>query len=194
MDVPSQPPVPHEQVMEQRLVGCGLDASGLTIRYEEELQGIEIIITPNAGASAEKFDCIRQAVGYEIVTFEDRDMQRGYLDHSFEEARPQLLAEAEEGLRKRGLLEGFPERANFGSDKLFAEALERHCGAEPGSFFVESQWGLIAQPPHDVDPPSGAEWDRLACLLNAMMYGNAKGEGFKVGFIGNEKFRESEGE
>jgi hypothetical protein len=195
IDVPPEPLPSQEQVIEQRLIECGLDARGISVKYEDYLQSIEIVIGPGAGASVEIFDCIREAAGYEIVTFEDGQLQLAYAERSHELARPRLLAEARDGLAKRGLLEGFPERSDFSSDKLFAEAIERHCSVEPGSFFVEGQWGLVAQPKMGGDPLSQSEWDRMSCLMNALMYLSAKGEsGFKIGFIGNERVAERDGQ
>ncbi|MEJ2410905.1 MAG: hypothetical protein P8Y48_16790, partial [Novosphingobium sp.] len=86
----------------------------------------------------------------------------------------------------RGLLDGFPERSEFSSEKLFAEALERHCGMKAGSFFVENHGQLIGKPTSG--KLSKADWDRLSCLMNAIMYVSAKGENFKFGFVGNEAF------
>lgn len=190
IDMPPEPPPAQIQAIQQQLVECGLKAGGFTVKYEDELQSIEIVIGPQAGASTDKLDCIREAAHYEIVTFSDDEMQGAYTDHVTRLLRPKMLEDAREGLRKRGLLDGFPERTHFASDKLFAEALEKHCGVEPGWFFVESQWGLIAQP--KATPLSGSEWDQMTCLMNAMMYVSAKGEIFKVGIIGNEQFSDAE--
>lgn len=162
--------------------------NGFTVKYEDELQSIEIKIGPQSGASNDKFD-FREASQNEIITFEDGGLQSAYSERVAELMRPALLKDAREVLRKRGLLTGFPERKNFASDKLFAEALETHCGIEPGSFLIAGQLGLIAQPPK-IGPLGSAEWDRMSCLMNALMYVSAKGENFKVGFIGNEKFRD----
>lgn len=191
IDMPPEPPLAQVQVIQQKLVECGLKADGFTVKYEDELQSIEIVIDSQAGASIDKFDCIRAAAQYEIVTFNDGGLQAAYSDRVAELMRPKLLEDAQEGLKKRGLLEGFPERANFASDKLFAEALETHCGEKPGSFLVESQWGIIVQPPKAA-PFGSEELDRMSCIMNALMYVSAKGENFKVGFIGNEQFRDEE--
>ena len=190
IDMPPQTPA-QVQVIQQNLVECGLKLNGFTVKYEEELQSIEIKIGPQSGASNDKFDCIREASQNEIVTFEDGGLQSAYSERVAELMRPEMLKDAREGLRKRGLLTGFPERADFASDKLFAEALEVHCGMKAGSFLIESQWGLIAQP-SKIGPLGSAEWDKMSCLMNALMYVSAKGENFTVGFVGNEKFRDEE--
>lgn len=184
IDMPQVPPPAYEQMLTQKLLECGLRNGGFTVKYEDELQSVEIVIDKSARASAEHFDCIKKAVDHQIVTFKDPDLQQAYQDRVFETLRPKMLADARAELEKRGVLNGFPERSKFGSDKLFAEALERQCGMLPGSFFVQSEWGLIGQP--KLDGQSKADEDRMSCLMAAIMYVSARGDGFKFGFIGNE--------
>lgn len=184
IDMPQVPPPAYEQMLTQKLLECGLRNGGFTVKYEEELQSVEIVIDKTARASAERFDRIKKAVDHQIVTFNDPDLQQAYQDRVFETLRPKMLADARAELEKRGVLNGFPERSKFGSDKLFAEALERQCGMLPGSFLVQSEWGLIGQP--KLDGQSKADEDRMSCLMAAIMYVSARGDGFKFGFIGNE--------
>ena len=190
MDLPPGYPPSSHQVIEQKLLDCGLKSGAFTVRYEDYLQSIEVVIGTDAGAALENFECIRAAVGHEIVTFQNDRLQLAYADQSYELVKPKMVAEATEGLRKRGLLDGFPQRSNFSSDKKFAEAIENHCGVEAGSFFVESELGLIAQPSVGDGRLSDSDWDKMSCLMNALTYVSAKGDGFKVGFIGNEKLRD----
>lgn len=184
IDMPQVPPPAYAQMLTQKLLECGLRNGGFTVKYEDELQSVEIVIDKSARASAEHFDCIKEAVDHQIVTFKDSDLQQAYQDRVFETLRPKMLADARAELEKRGVLNGFPERSKFGSDKLFAEALERQCGMLPGSFFVQSEWGLIGQP--KLDGQSKADEDRMSCLMAAIMYVSARGDGFKFGFMGNE--------
>jgi hypothetical protein len=186
IDMPQVPPPAYEQVLTQKLLQCGLRNGGFTVKYEDELQSVEIVIDREAGASAENLDCIKQAAGHEIVTFKDPELRQAYQDRVFEALKPTMLADSRAELVKHGVLDGFPERSEFGSDKLFAEALERQCGLKPGSFFVQSQWGLIGQP--KLGRQNKADEDRMSCLMAAVMYVSAKGEDFKFGFIGNEAF------
>jgi hypothetical protein len=186
IDVPQVPPSTYEQVLTQKLLQCGLRSGGFTVKYEDELQSVEIVIDKEAEASAEHFDCIKHAAGYEVVTFKNIQLQQAYQDRVFEMLRPKMLADARVELGKYGALDGFPERSKFGSDKLFAEAIERQCGMTPGSFFVQSQRGLIGQP--KLNSQSKADKEKMSCLMAAIMYISAKGEDFKFGFIGNEAF------
>lgn len=190
MDLPPAYPPSSEQVIEQKLLDCGLKSGAFTVKYEDYLRSIEVVIGADAGADLEDFECIRAAVGHEIVTFQDDHLQIAYADQSYELVKPKMLADAAEGLRKRGLLDGFPERANFSSDKAFAEAIESHCGVEVGSFFAESEWGLIAKSTAGNGRLSASDWDKMTCLMNSLMHASAKGDGFKIGFIGNQKFRD----
>ncbi len=185
IDIPNPPPA-YEQVLTQKLIHCGLHSVGFTVRYERELQSIEIVIDQGAEVTAEHFDCIKNAAGQEIVTFNDPELQQAYQDRVSETLRPKMLADARAELEKHGALDGFPKRAKFGSDKLFAEALEQHCEIKPGSFFVQSQSGLTLQP--KLNRQSKVEKGRMSCLTAAIMYVAAKGEDFKFGFVGNEAF------
>ena len=182
--MPQVPPPAYEQVLTQKLLQCGLPDGGFTVKYEDELQSVEIVIGKEAEVTLEQIECIRQATGYEIVSFKDPELQKAYQDRVFAALSPRLLADARTALEKRGILDGFPERSNYGSDKLFAEALERQCGMEPGSFFVQSQWGLIGQPKRD--HLRKADEESRVCMMTAIMYVTARGEDFKFGFVGNE--------
>lgn len=184
IDMPQVPPPAYEQVLSQKLQECGLRNGGFTVKYEKDLQSVEVVIDKEAGASAEHFDCIKQAADYKIVTFKDPELQQAYQDRVFEALRPKMLADARTELEKRGVFDGFPDRSKLGSDKLFAEALERQCGMKSGSFFVQSELGLIGQP--KLGSQSKADEDRMSCLMAAIIYVSAKGEDFKFGFIGNE--------
>jgi len=185
IDIPN-PTAAYEQVLTQKLVHCGLHSVGFTVKYERELQSIEIVIDQGAAVNAEHFDCIKDAAGQEIVTFKDPELRQAYQDRVSEALRPKMLADARAELEKHGVLDGFPERSRFGSDKLFAEALEQHCGIKPGSFFVQSQSGLTLQP--KINGQNRVERDRMSCLTAAIMYVAAKGDSFKFGFVGNEAF------
>lgn len=99
IDTPPEPPPAQEQVIERKLVDCGLKAGGFTVKYEDELQGTEVVISPVAEASSELFPCIREAAFPEIVTFRDVAMFEQYRDFETEVMRPQMLADAETSLR-----------------------------------------------------------------------------------------------
>ena len=184
VDMPQVPPPAYEQVVTHKLLQCGLRNGGFTVKYEEELQSVEIVIDREAGATSEQIECIRQATGNYVVTFKDPELQKAYLDRVFDAFRPKMLADARADLEKRGVFDGFPERSAYASEMLFGVALERQCGLKPGSFFVQSQSGLVVQP--KLGRQNKTEEDRMACMMTAIMYVTAKGEDFTFGFVGNE--------
>jgi hypothetical protein len=192
IDVSPDPPVSHEQVIEQKLVACGLSADGFTVKYENYLQSIEIVIGPSAGASEANFECIHEASGYEIVTFEDGATQLSYLDFEAELHRPEMVASSIAELEKLGLLDGFPERNAFADLGSYARALEVHSGVTAGSALRVSGENITFDPPFEGGFDSFA--DKYGKLLAAIRYASARRDFERFGVIGNEKYREPEGE
>ena len=166
MDALPEPPPSCEEGFTQKLVACGLSAHGLYVSYDDDLQSYEIVVGPSANTTPEMFACIREAAAGEIVTFDDPALNSAYHAFVAEAFRPQMLASAEAELSKRGLLNGFPRRADFSSDALFAEA-------------------LAFQPPPEALRDFTTAMDRYGCLLSAIQLATARGEG-KFGFVGNE--------
>lgn len=187
IDLPLEPPQTSEQVIEQRLIECGLDAYGISVKYEDYLQSIEIVITPSAGATPDHFRCINDAVGHEIVTFEDREMSGLY--HEFVSAlmRPGLLAEAKTDLRERGLLDGFPDRKNHEALACYLRALEEHAGVRPGSALKASGNNIIFDPPREEKEPMDFV-ERYFDLLAIVRFVSLR-DRMSFGWIGNEKIR-----
>ncbi len=188
IDVPPEPLPTQEQVIEQRLLDCGLNPGGFTVKYEDYLQSVEIVIAPSAGATSDNFACIRDAAGYEIVTFQDGEMFAAYMDFASELARPEMMVMYEGRLKETGLWEGFPDREDFGSLKEYAEALEVHAGIKPGSALRVSGDGIL------FDPPSASNnyadfAERYSNLLSVVAYAAIR-DRVKFGFIGNEKVAE----
>lgn len=181
--------LPPEQVIEQRLVECRLNPSGFTVKYEDGLKSIQIVIKPQAGVTAEQFGCIYEATNFEIVTFTDSRMFGDYTDYVTELFRPKMLEDARQSLDKIGKLEGFPARAAFANQKRFAEAIEVHCGILAGSALKEFGDDIVFMPP----PEEYMDFERFtatySCLTTAIMYVAAERE-LIVGFIGNEAIRE----
>ena len=185
IDVPPAPLPTQEQVIEQRLLDCGLEPGGFTVRYEGYLQSIEIVIASNAGANAENFACIKEAAGYEIVTFQDGEMSAAYMDYASELARPEMMVMYENRLKETGLWNGFPSREDFGSLREFAEALEAHAGIEPASALRVSGDGILFDPPGESSDIVDFV-ERYSNLLAVVAYATTK-DRLNFGFIGNEK-------
>ena len=183
IDMPPASPPSQEQVIEKRLIECGLNAKGVSVKYEGYLQSIEIVIRPNSGATADHFRCIKDAAGYEIVTFEDRDMYVAYNEYASVLARPQVLDGFKASLEEKGLLEGFPERRKFDNFNEYAKALETHGGLKPGTALRVSGDGIVFDPPLD-DKNSADFMKCYSDLLAIVGYASAL-ERFNFGFIGN---------
>jgi hypothetical protein len=180
------PPSVPEHVIEQKLVECGLDSIGISVTYQNYLQGVEIVIKPEAKATNDQFACIHKAAGFEIVTFTDPAMAQQFSEFQFELFRPQMLEDSRHSLEKLGLLENFPDRTLFVSDIAFGEALESHCGLEKGGALKLLGETIIFEPP-GTDPGYFGSFDnKYHCLLTAVNYAVAKGELKKFGFVGNE--------
>ena len=185
IDVPPEPFPYQEQVIEQRLIDCGLNTDGITVQYEDYLQSIEIVIAPSAGATWDDFECIRKATGYEIVMFQDETMLTAYTDFTSEQARPEMIAMYEGRLKEAGLWESFPDRQDFNSLPDYVEALEKHAGIEPGSALRVSGNGVIFDPPKaSVDDADFVE--KYSDLFAVIAYASAK-DRLQFGFIGNER-------
>lgn len=186
MTIDAASPPALEQVIEQRLVECGLSSGGFTVKYEDYLQSIEIVITPAAGARRDQFPCIRQAAEHEIVSFADGGMQKAFSDFETELMRPQMLESTAAELKKLGLLAGFPDRKSFANLELFAEALERHSGLIPKSTLNVAGTTIV------FDPPKGhtnsKDFDkRYSKLIAVMLFAIVRGDA-DFAFIGNEAF------
>ena len=91
MDLAPIPQPTQEQVIEQSLIACGLNPQGITIKYEDYLQGIEIVIGSIAGVTTGHFKCVRDAAGHESVAFEDPAVSAAYYEYVRELERPQVL-------------------------------------------------------------------------------------------------------
>ena len=192
MTMPAEPQA-REQIIEQRLIECGLRRGGVTVKYEDYLQSIEIVITPAAGARKEHFSCIRQAVGHEFVTFSDGGTQKGYSDYVSELLRPQMLESATAELKKRGLLKDFPQRDKFTSLQSYAQALERRSGMKPKSVLRVEGETIVFDPPRGHASFNDFE-KRYSNLIAVILFATARGDFKGFGFIGNERFAEPEGE
>ncbi|MCW2389781.1 hypothetical protein M2333_002827 [Sphingobium sp. B11D3B] len=184
MDTLPEPPPSYEQVIIQKLVACGLSARGLEVSYEDDLQSYEIIIRASANVAPEMFACIREASAGEIVTFDDQELRNSYYAFVEEALDPEMVASAEAELSKLGLLKGFPSRADFVSDTLFVEALEKHCGFQRGEAFHPLGDAFAIQLPPGILSDFQEFKDRYSCLFAAIKLASARGEG-KFGFVGN---------
>jgi hypothetical protein len=170
-------------MIELRLVECGLEAKGISVKYEKDLQSIEVVIRPAARAHQGHFKCIKDAVAHEIVTFEDGAMYTAYDEYRSEAARPQMLASRAASLQKSGLLKGFPIRGDFQTLSDYARALEKHAGTKPGAALRVDGDSIVFDPPQKPVLPA----DFLAQysgLMSVVMYASVR-DHISFAFIGN---------
>lgn len=173
-----------EQVIAKKLADCGLEAKGYTVKFEEDLQSVEIVIGRTSGASKARFSCIHRAAGSEIVTFEDARMRAAYADFERELYRPRMIADATADLKKLHLFSGFPKRSSFPSVQAYAQALETHCGLAAGSVLKVKGSDVVFDPPREKNVQDFSK--RYSKMLAALMYASAIGDLHRLGFIGNE--------
>lgn len=189
IDAPPDQLPAQEQVIERKLLDCGLKAGGFTVKYEDELQSIEVVIKSAAGAGSEQFPCIFEAVWPEIVTFEDSVTTAQYYAYVSDQLQDQILADAQAGLEERGLLDGFPDRSRYKTLADYIRALEVHAGFAPGSVLqLDGENRLTIVFPESIEPAESS-YERIATLLVVLKFASASGE-FKLGFVGNEKYRD----
>ena len=175
----------YEQIITAKLKQCGLSSEAMRIIYDEDVQSHVIFIARSAKVTLEMFQCIRDAAGAAIVTFEDDDLERRFSSFLHEELRPKIIADAEVALSRLGLLRWFPRRENFASDALFAEALEEHCGIPTGKAIRPFKGTLALQPPLEDGRDGRLSMESYSCLVLAIMLVNARDE-MKISLIGNE--------
>ena len=169
IDLPPDHDFQTIEAIQSGLVECGLDRNRFTVEWSDLMQSVEIRFDKEASVTAKDFECIHAAAGYSVVSFDDMDLQIGYSDFQAELIKPQLLARAKQSLREKGLLDGFPAKSSYTNDKEYAEALESHCGLEPGSVLKEFEGGLLFQPAQFHSDFSKFE-NEFSCLFSAVIY------------------------
>lgn len=184
IDMPPQQPIQQERVIELRLIDCGLDTKRFTVKYEDYLQSIEIVIDRDARASESQFACIHRAADYENVIFEEPTLRLAYADFTRELYRPQMIADATANLKKLGILDRFPKRTSAENLEEYARALESHCGLTPGSALKVSGEGILFDSPHEANFQVFSK--KYSKFLAAIRYASAIGDLKDFGFIGNE--------
>jgi hypothetical protein len=175
-----------EQVIQAKLAQCGLPVDGFSVRYENDLQSIEVFIPAGTDVKIEQFECIHCAAGSHIVTIEDPKCAAAFRDFQNEKLRPHLLAQVTKDAEAAGLLANFPVRRDFHSLRDFAEALEKHVGVTPGLALRAESNRIIVLPP--VWGGLDANDRRFQPLITAVTYASFSDEGTQFGFIGNEAF------
>lgn len=176
----------------ESLVGCGLSKTGITITYDDTLQGHVINISAYAGARPENLECIWRATHFEFVEFAESRFNEAFGKLTENHYLPLAMESARKALAEKGLLDKLPRRTDFASDAEFVHALEVHCGFRAGSV-LELRTGTFTIRPSAFQVPFGSEeFAKLSGLMSAMMVAAPENGTFKFGFVGNEAYSEPE--
>ena len=198
IDVPAQmPPMPDKPIAEA-IAECGVRPGTFTITYNDDLQGNVIAFAAGSGANAENIECIWRATWSEFVEFPDAELQSAYtaVGQAYYEThfKSQHIESARKRLADQGLLETLPRRGDFESREDLAVALEQHCGFEPQTILRVSEDTFTVWPQCEGNLPTSADFEKFSCLLASLtLVADADGT-LKIGFVGNEKYREPEGQ
>lgn len=168
----------------EQLTRCGLKAEGLRVEFEPVLQGDVVTVTPDAGADASMFICIRHALwGRADIGFEDEKLGTLYRDFEHSVNSAEGRAQARAWLAERGLLLDLPAFAEDEPAGAIVEKVERFCSIEPGTALELHGEQFIALKPEFLDPSALADFE---FLMNTMSAIDLERHGLSFGFTGSE--------
>lgn len=198
IDAPPQlPSLPDKPIIEA-LAECGVYPGTFTITYDNDLQGNVIAFTANSGANTGNMECIWRATWSEFVEFPDAELQLAYdaIGQAYYEThfKAQHIESARKQLADKGILDSLPRQEDFENREELAVALEQHCGFEPRAILRVNDNTFTVWPQAEEEALASADFGKFSCLLASLtLVAEAEGN-LKIGFVGNEKFRESEGQ
>ena len=163
---------------------CGLPVKTDTIAYENDLQGYAAVVGPNASNTA--IDCyaasrLALAIDLDFQTQDEADRFSAALAR-----RPDMMvlaASHEESQRQwlsdRGLLAGLPKYDPSEPLTQFAEAIERHYDAKPGSLIeVCGQDTIWIRP--------GIDFPAISYLMSVYEVSGLYGSGVRLMLLGED--------
>ncbi|MEM6857821.1 MAG: hypothetical protein AAF559_08110 [Pseudomonadota bacterium] len=181
IDAPPPGYTEYEQRVIDELAACGLDRSGIAVRYVDYLQEFEIVISVSANPDPRQFDCLEDTSVYLEIIFEDEALNTAYREPIEKRLKTSSELSAREILKERGLLEGLPTLQSAGSYEAYLPQLEKHCGFAAGSVLRLLGTDHIVYGPKL--PPGHDDDNKTMCLLAGIKLGGAT----YFGFIGNER-------
>lgn len=92
-------------------------------------------------------------------------------------------------MAERGLLETFPGREDHATLADYARALETHAGFAPGSVLQLGGDNRVTIVFPESIEPAETNYERFTTLFAVLTFASTNGE-FKLGFVGNDKYRE----
>ncbi|WP_157078360.1 hypothetical protein [Sphingobium abikonense] len=181
-------PPPSTVPIIEAVVQCGLQRSGVALRYEDILQSDVLSIAASAGASDTMFECIRLATwARAMVEFEQPELKDRYQAYENAKVGGLMKAYAQEKLRKTGKLDTMPAYSPERPLSEYLNALEVFCGLKPGSAFEVIGENSFTYKSDFLTFPikPGAE-----CLTDAWMASDMEQHGISLVFIGNAAVEE----
>ncbi len=174
-----------ETALIAKLVACGLSPSGISVRYEDELQSDVVTISPAASVSAAHFECIHEAARGSLVEFGDQAIGSRYDEFAEHAAGIWMRGEAIKWLKAHGKYEGAPLLKAGMEPKVWAHAAERFCGLREGEAiefrrpeFMTLKRSFLSFP---VNP-------KVNCLMSLIWLSDFAASGVSFGFVGNAAF------
>ena len=174
-----------------RVANCGFKS--VRSRFDDTLQEDVIEVSDVSSASTEQLQCVALASldSHYYVTFPE-PMYQAYAALYWRMSEERGKADAKAWLEKRGLLSRLPTFDPKRSDEAtFARSLEKLCGPKAagtlkamggGATFTDGALGTFEKGGYI---KGRLDEDAMWCLINA-----ATASGYRLGFIGNEAYRE----
>jgi hypothetical protein len=190
------PPPDHQPTIEA-VSRCGISASKIRIRFDQDIQEDVVLIAPlTEAAPAEVMHCVLETTspsGY-VVQFEDRQQNNAYWRLTFQEGRERARAEGRDWLRQHGFLDGLPRYSRGSELTTYLRAVEAHCRVEPGSALEAVGVDVATFRSDFMSRQLGEESDSgaLICLNNVLAASDLAFGGVEFGILANAPRLESD--
>ncbi|MGV1683934.1 hypothetical protein [Sphingopyxis sp. NJF-3] len=181
---------PPEMPVIQDLVRCGLDRSGLSISFDDLLQGNVVTVARKAGGEASQFTCIRSAVWGKVdISFDDEKLQSDYRSFEAVVGLAEVRWEARHWLAERGMLGKLPDFSVGTPPDKIVRGIEEFCSIEPGKALSLYSPTSITFRPDFLKIPASPEFE---CLIRALTAIDLEKHGLEFVIIGNEAVAQEE--
>ena len=173
---------PSADKIAEQLVDCGFDRA--SPRYEEDIEDQVITVVHQGPVDDPQIECAARLYlqAYYWIDFSEPVRSR-FAAKVDEIGRPAAIARSRAWLEENNLLENMPIYDADGSDEIFVEQVEEHCG-RAAEGLLSSEWGPNVLSPEwfEADGMNQERADALTCVLQTVL-----ANGLPIGMIGNEK-------
>lgn len=187
--------LPSREEARKAVIGCGLPAKSVSVRYEPSMQEDLVWIARSSGFLTEQqLTCIADASLKTIhyVFFRDADARKRYARVYWKSEYAADMANARKWLSARNLLAALPLPEKGQALSHYAEAVETFCGVMKGSLLVArdehsityAEGGLGRLTPQGVEH-AAANGVQFECVMAATSAADLKSRGIFFGFSGN---------